>query len=81
MEKVSEIFSVFSRMLNVLRGGTADMTFCAVVGRDNPWYQVWIDWVVFLVLNEEGHCEKSWESHVERARKTLKKSAETQAES
>jgi len=70
-----ELFSVLSRLFNVLTGGTADLTFSARSHRDGLWAERAID-AAALVLTlgrERGHCRIWWEREVERSRKNIQK--------
>ena len=62
----TELFSVASRLLNALLGGTADMTFSARVHMDG-WHRTerMIDALFFW---ERNHCELWYHYDVQRAR-------------
>lgn len=62
---VTELFSVASRLLNVILGGMADMTFSARVHMDG-WHrtEAFIDALFFW---EDGHCEHWYREDVARA--------------
>lgn len=65
-----EVFSCFSRLLNALRGGTADITLSAASHIDELWTESVID-ALFYVLTlgrEKNHCRIWWEWEVERSR-------------
>lgn len=66
-----EVFSVLSRLLNVLTGGTADMTFSARSHRDGLWTEPVIDWIFLKLFREQDHCRRWWEIEVERSKATL----------
>lgn len=65
---VTELFSVASRLLNVILGGLADMTFSARVHMDG-WRRVeaTIDWVFWVTVGEVNHCEIWFHEDVRRA--------------
>lgn len=63
-----ELFSLLSRLLNVLTGGTADLTFSARSHRDGLWTESVIDFVARHVFREADHCRVWWEWEVERSR-------------
>ena len=62
-----ELFSLLSRTLNVLSGGTADMTLSARAYRDGLWIEGLIDTVARVVFSEADHCRVWWEAEVERS--------------
>ena len=64
-----ELFSVASRLLNVILGGTADMTFSARVHMDG-WHRTerLIDALFFW---EENHCAIWYRYDVQRAKDLL----------
>lgn len=66
-----EFFSVLSRTLNVLTGGTADMTFSARSYRDDLWTADVIDFVAFYVFGEEDHCLTWWLVEIRRSRRNI----------
>lgn len=68
MDFLIEVFSCLSRLLNVLTGGTADMTFSARSHRDGLWTEPVIDWVFLMLFREQDHCRRWWEIEVERSR-------------
>ena len=70
----SELFSIFSRFLNVLSGDTADITLSARAHRDALWIEPKIDWLFFVVKGEVNHCRVWWEYEVERSRKVVEQS-------
>lgn len=65
---VTELFSVASRLLNVILGGLADMTFSARVHMDR-WHraEALIDCIFWWLLKEENHCEIWFHEDVRRA--------------
>ena len=66
-----ELFSVLSRFLNVLSGGTADMTLSARSHRDALKIEQVIDWFFWKLFKEKNHCENWWLIEVKRSRATL----------
>lgn len=66
-----EMFSILSRTLNVLTGGTADMTFSARSHRDGLSSEKWIDRFFQVVMKEAEHCRIWWLHEVERSAHTL----------
>lgn len=65
-----EFGSLFSRALNVLTGGTADMSFSARSHRDGLWTEPVID-AVFALFGKRDHCRVWWEWEVARSRATV----------
>ena len=63
-----ELFSVASRLLNVILGGSADMTFSARVYMDG-WErtEAVIDRIFWELLGEANHCEVWFYEDVRRA--------------
>lgn len=68
---LAELCSVLSRLINVLLGGTADMTYSARAGRDDLKAKRFLDCVCMQAVGEKNHCDKSWEYHVNNARGLL----------
>lgn len=68
---MTEIFSIISRIINVLRGGSADMTLCAAAAREDLKIRVWIDWFFEVFTAEENHCDAAWEYHVDRSQQAV----------
>jgi len=66
-----ELFSVLSRLLNVLTGGTADMTFSARSYRDDLWTADVIDWLALKIFGEEDHCLTWWLAEIRRSRRNI----------
>jgi hypothetical protein len=66
-EFILEVFSCLSRLVNVLTGGTADITFSARSYRDDLWTAHVIDWVALKVFGEEEHCRKWWQAEIDRS--------------
>jgi hypothetical protein len=66
-----EVFSVFSRFLNVLSGDTADITLSARAHRDALWIEPYIDKLFEVLTGELGHCQNWWEHEVERSMKVV----------
>ena len=68
MTFLHELLSVFSRLLNVLCGGMADMTFSARVHMDG-WHktEAFIDAVFWVIRREENHCATWFHEDVRRA--------------
>lgn len=66
-----EVFSVISRLTNVLTGGTADVTFSARSHLEELWTEQVIDFVAYWVFNEEDHCKVWWESEVRRSKRNI----------
>jgi len=63
-----EIFSVLSRLLNVLLGGVADMTLSArAFAQPLPRTMAVIDFI-FGFFGDEGHCERWYWEDVRRAK-------------
>lgn len=63
-----EVFSCFSRLLNVLGGGTADITLSARSHRYGPaWLEKTIDWFALTIFGEVNHCQRWWEHEVLRS--------------
>lgn len=67
----AEMFSILSRFLNVLSGGTADMTLSARSHRDGLKIEKAIDWVFWTLFREKNHCEVWWKHEVLRSRATV----------
>lgn len=65
---LAEQFSVGSRQLNVILGGSADMTFSARVHMDG-WRrtEALIDWVFWVIIGEVNHCEIWFHEDIRRA--------------
>lgn len=72
--RVLEYFSVFSRLLNVLAGGTADLTLSARAHRDG-WVQTeaLIDMFFRIAFGELDHCARWWKHEVERSRANVER--------
>ena len=51
-----ELFSLLSRLLNVLSGGTADMTFSARAYRDGLRAEPLINFFALPLVDEENRC-------------------------
>mgnify|MGYP006436401743 CR=1 FL=1 len=66
-----EVFSCVSRLINVLTGGTADMTFSARSHLDDLWTENVIDFVAYRVFGEKDHCRVWWLSEVKRSRQNI----------
>lgn len=60
-----ELASIPSRLLNVLTGGTADLTFSARSYKDGLWTVQYINAIFFW---QDNHCQWAWEREVERSR-------------
>lgn len=60
-----EIGSLPSRLLNVLTGGSADLTFSARSHKEGLWTEKWVDRLFFW---QDAHCEMAWGWEVERSR-------------
>lgn len=71
---ITELLSVASRLLNVLAGGTADMTLSARAGRDNLWIRPLLDQLFMKIAGERDHCAASWSLHLIAARQALRTS-------
>lgn len=70
-----ELLSIGSRLINVLRGGSADMTFSAASHVEGLGSEKIIDWAAYLITwgRERDHCRIWWEWEVERSRKNVAK--------
>jgi hypothetical protein len=68
---IFNIFSCLSRLLNVLSGGTPDMTLSARAHMDDLWIEKPIDAFFRVVLREHNHCEVWWWYEVERSKDVL----------
>lgn len=69
---IIELFSVISRTLNVLSGGSADITLSARAHRDQiGWLEASIDTVFYLLFREENHCGRWWIIEVERSKRNI----------
>lgn len=66
-----ELFSLVSRFVNILTGGTADLTFSARSYRDALRSEAWIDWVAFKLFGETMHCRRWWLMEVHRSERNL----------
>lgn len=66
-----ELFSVGSRLLNVLRGGTADITLSAAAHREGLRIKNLID-AVFRLFGKGDHCRVWWLREVERSRENIR---------
>lgn len=64
---ILELFSILSRLINVLTGGGADMTFSARSHIEGLWTERVIDWVAWNVFGEVDHCRVWWEVEVMRS--------------
>lgn len=69
-----EVFSVVSRLVNVLTGGTADMTFSARSHIDGLWTEDFIDKMAYKIFKEENHCRVWWEHEVKRSKENIARS-------
>lgn len=63
-----ELLSVGSRLLNVLTGGTADLTFSARSYIERLWVARVVDCLFFWADN---HTEWAWFEEVRRSQRTL----------
>lgn len=63
-----ELLSVGSRLLNVLTGGTADLTFSARSYIESLWTARVIDILFFWMDN---HSEWAWHEEVRRSKRTI----------
>lgn len=75
-EHLSEVFSCFSRLLNVLRGGTADLTLSASAHIERLAIEPYIDAFFFHVFGERNHCRIWWEKELERSHKNIERERE-----
>lgn len=66
-----EVFSCVSRLINVLTGGSADVTFSARSHIEDLWTEKVIDFVAFWVFREREHCRVWWYSEVRRSRQNI----------
>lgn len=64
-----ELLSVASRLVNVLTGGSADLTFSARNYIEGLPTRRFIDWI-FRPWGRE-HCREVWDNEVSRARTTI----------
>jgi hypothetical protein len=62
-----ELFSCVSRIANVLRGGTADMTLSASAHDQGLRLERIID-AIFRLWEGPGHCRRWWLEEVARSR-------------
>lgn len=69
----SELFSVFSRFLNVIRGGSADLTLSASAYDEGLWIEDKINWLFFFIRGEVDHCQRYWEYEVRRSREVVER--------
>lgn len=65
------MFSLGSRMINVLTGGSAEMSFSARSHRDGLWTEQYIDRLFYVLRKEKDHCRVWYEYDVQRARQTI----------
>lgn len=65
-----ELFSCFSRALNVLRGGSSDWTLSAASHRDGLGVEAWIDWL-FHRIDGPAHCRRWYLIEIERSRRNV----------
>lgn len=64
-----ELFSVLSRLLNVVLGGDADTTFSArLYITDKRLLVKFVDTLFYLVMKERFHCKDAWLTDVTRAK-------------
>lgn len=68
---MGEVYSLLSRSVNVLTGGTADMTFSARSYRDKLPVEGAIDWVFKTLRGEREHCKVWWKHEVDRCHQTI----------
>lgn len=66
-----EVFSCFSRFINVITGGSADMTFSARSHLENLWTEQVIDWFFLRVFGEKDHCKVWWIAEVRRSQQNI----------
>jgi hypothetical protein len=59
-----ELASLPSRLINVLTGGAADLTFSARSHRDGLWTAHVINWIFFW---QADHCRWAWDRELERS--------------
>lgn len=64
---ITEVFSCFSRLANVLSGGSSDMTLSARAHRDGLKIEAYIDWFFLKVFREKNHCRRWWVAEIERS--------------
>lgn len=70
------LFSVFSRLINVLSGGSADLTFSARSHIDKLWSEKWIDKAALKIFGEQNHCKVWWDYEVKRSKVNVSRSKE-----
>lgn len=79
LQFLKEFFSICSRLINVVTGGTADMTFSARSHINELWTQHAIDWIAEHIFNEPDHCAKAWSDEVARSLAVLAKTVSEDA--
>lgn len=62
-----ELFSCLSRVVNVILGGGADLTFSARAYRDSLKAEKAIDWFFWKVFGEKDHCKVWWDFEIKRS--------------
>lgn len=71
MSYLYEAWSLLSRGINVIRGGSADITFSAASHIEKLESEKYIDRFFKLIRNEDNHCKVWWLAEVERSRKVI----------
>lgn len=67
MNFILELLSLPSRLLNILTGGGADLTFSARTYRDGLWIEPVIN-LLFRPFGTREHCRWAWDRELERSR-------------
>lgn len=76
-QRLIEVFSCFSRLLNVLRGGTADLTLSAAAHIEGLLIERYIDAFFWHIFQETNHCRKWWIREVNRSRRNIERWKDT----
>lgn len=63
--------SLGSRLLNVLRGGSADITLSACAWSEQNLKLIGFIDGLFRLFGQEGHCEWAWQQEVARSQANI----------
>lgn len=73
---VMDLGSVASRFINVLAGGSPDLSFSAQSHLERPKAAQRVDWLAFTLVGETDHCRRAWEWEVDRSRRNVARAEE-----
>ena len=68
----AEIFSSISRMFNVAKNDTADLTLSARASRDDLKIRKYIDWFFRTFFGHDQHCKFYWLREINNCKRRLR---------